>query len=797
MEYGYFDAERREYVITRPDTPAPWANYLGSPDYGAIITANAGGYSFVQSGASGRLLRYHFNQDDTPGRYIYLRDEGDGDFWSASWQPVGKDLEKARYTCRHGMGYTAIRAAYRGIESEAVYYVPLEGSHEVWALTLENTGDTPRDLSVFGAAELTNDGHQEQDSVNLQYTQFIARTYYEDGLLLQTLNENCGQAVDGNRRDVRFLALCGGPVTGYSGDRDAFLGAYRGYGAPARVEEGALDGTMAYGGNVCAALQTRLRLPPHGRARLVFLLGEKPREQAQALRAQYGNAGLPGRELDALRAHWHGLLDHFQVQTPDDAFNHMINTWNAYQCFITFIWSRAASLTYCGLRNGYGYRDTVQDIQGILHLAPEMARQKLVFMLSAQAHHGGALPLVRFTHTPGQENTPEDPAYAKETGHPSYRADDALWLFPTVYKYLAETGELTFLDEAIPYADRGEDTVYGHLLRALDFSMDHLGIHGLPAGLHADWNDCLRLGAGGASVFVAMQLYYALDIMGRLATWRGDSATAEAMGQRRKALGDLIETHCWDGDRYIRGISETGEGVGHRDSPEASLWLNPQSWAVLSGHADDARARQILDKVHEDLNTPWGARLMAPPYKDHPFEGALALLFNPGLKENGGVFLQPQGWLILAEALLGRGGRAFAYYLESCPAAQNARADIRRLEPYVYGQFAQGPESPFPGQSNVHWLTGTASTVMVGAVEGILGLRPTLEGLRICPSIPASWPGFTLRKSWRGKWLNVTVENPRGRESGCARMRLNGRWVEDGLLRWDALEEENDVIVEM
>lgn len=798
MQFGYFDAERREYVITRPDTPAPWANYLGSPKYGAIITANAGGYSFVESGAAGRLLRYHFNQDDTPGRYIYLRDDEDGDFWSASWLPVAKSLEEARYTCRHGTGYTAISAQYRGIASEATYYVPLEGSHEVWLLRLRNTGSTPRTLSILGAAELTNDGHYEQDSVNLQYTQFITRTFYEDGLLLQTINENCRQAVNGNTQDMRFFTLCGGPVISYSGDRESFLGAYHGYEAPTGVRDGKLTGQMNYGGNTCAALHTRLQLPPGGEAQLVFLLGEKSREQATTLRRQYEKyPERPARELAALQAHWHGLLNNFQVNTPSAPLNHMMNTWNAYQCFITFIWSRAASLTYCGLRNGYGYRDTVQDIQGIIHLAPDMAREKLLFMLSAQVHHGGALPLVKFTHDPGHENSPEDPEYAKQTGHPSYRADDALWLFPTVYKYIAETGEHSFLDEVVSYADKGEDTVYKHMKKAIDFSMQHLGIYGLPAGLHADWNDCLRLGEQGASVFVALQLYYTFDIMERFALQRSDSGIADEMKRQREALGSLIETHCWNGDRYIRGISETGEMVGHRDSPEASLWMNPQSWAVISGHADEARARKIMDTIHEGLNTPWGMRLMSPPYKEHPFEGAQALLFNPGLKENGGIFLQPQGWLLLAEALLGHGNRAFDYYLESCPAAQNDSADTRRLEPYAYGQFAEGSQSPFAGRSNVHWLTGTASTVMVGCVEGILGLRPTLEGLHICPSTPAEWQGFTMRKNWRGKWLSITVQNPQGKESGCTCMRLNGQVVADGLLRWDLLAVENEVSITM
>ncbi|MCL2030448.1 MAG: N,N'-diacetylchitobiose phosphorylase [Oscillospiraceae bacterium] len=798
MKYGHFDAERREYVITRPDTPAPWANYLGSPAYGAIISNNAGGYSFVESGAAGRILRYRFNEQDSPGRYIYLRDERDGAYWSASWQPVGADLNEYRSVCRHGTGYTVIESQYRGIETETLYTVPIGASHEVWAVTVRNPGAETRELSVFGYAELTNEGHYEQDGVNLQYTQFITRTYFKDGMITQTINENFVKAAHGHVRQCRFFALCGADTASFCGDREAFLGPYGSYGAPGAVKAGDCGGVLNYGGNACGALQARLTLAPGQERTLIFLLGQKEPAEAEALHARYrADSGRPAGELAELKAYWHGQLARLQVRTPDGSFDAMMNTWNAYQCFITFIWSRAASLIYCGLRNGYGYRDTVQDIQGIIHLAPEQAREKILFMLSAQVDHGGALPLVRYTHTPGRENTPEDPEYAKQTGHPSYRADDALWLFPTVYKYIAETGELSFLDEVVPYANRGQDTVYGHLRRAVEFSLARLGVHGLPAGLHADWNDCLRLGEKGVSVFVAMQLYYAFEILRRFAQKRGEEQAVSEMEEKKRHFESILESVCWDGDRYVRGVSQDGEVVGARQNPEAKLWLNPQSWAVVSGLAGPARGEAILDLVYAELNTPYGARLMAPAYQNHPFDGALALLFNPGMKENGGVFLQSQGWLILAEALLGRGDRAFAYYRESCPAAQNDIAELRRMEPYVYSQFTECGESPFAGRSWVHWLTGTASTVMVGCVEGILGLRPDLDGLTLSPAIPAAWDGLTIEKAWRGKRLRIEVRNPAGKQGGCSSLTLNGEALEGNRIPEDRLKEDNEIVLVM
>jgi cellobiose phosphorylase len=792
MEYGYFDSNRREYAVTRPDTPAPWANYLGSPEYGAIITNNAGGYSFAKSGANGRLLRYCFNRDDRPGRYVYIRDDEDGDFWSVSWQPAAKPLDAAKYECRHGLGYTALSADYCGIRAEAVYFVPLGAEHEVWRVTIENNGECERGLSAFGYAEFTNEGNYEQDQVNLQYTQFITRTYFEGSYIRQTINENDFRGSGGYSPVPRFFGISGAAVASVSGDREAFLGLYGGYSRPDGVVKGDCGGAMNYGGNCCGALQTRLTLKPGEKRSFCFTLGQKNPVEAARVVERYEAPGAAESELAALKEHWAQRLSAFRAETPDKAFNEMVNTWNAYQCFTTFIWSRAASLTYCGLRNGYGYRDTVQDIQGVIHLAPEMAAEKLRFMLSAQVDHGGALPLVKFSHSPGREDTPEDASYVKETGHPSYRADDALWLFPTVWKYIAESGDEAFLDETIPYANKGGDTVYGHLLKAIDFSLAHAGVHGLPAGLHADWNDCLRLGANGVSAFVAFQLYLAFDITGRFARRKGDADTSGKMKALAEKLGGLIEKYCWGGDRFIRGISEKGEAVGAADNKEANFWLNPQAWAVISGYDRGERARRVLDLAYEKLNTPYGVKLFTPPLKEHPFEGALALLFNPGMKENAGVFLQTQGWAVLAEALMNNGGRAFEYYKESCPAAQNAAAGIRKLEPYAYGQFTESSDSPNAGRSHVHWLTGTASTVMVGCVEGILGLRPDMDGLTISPAVPGEWEGFTMFKMFRGKRLNITVKR-----SGKARLTLNGAELPGNYIPAARLEDDNRIALEL
>ena len=686
MKYGYFDNENREYVITNPATPAPWVNYLGSPEYGAIISNNAGGYSFAKSGANGRILRYVFNNFDQPGRYIYIRDDRSSDFWSASWQPVGKDLAQYKSECRHGIGYTKISADYSDIHSEALYYVPLGKSYEVWALSVTNHSDHERNLTLSGYAEFTNHNNYEQDQVNLQYSLFISRTLFEGNRITQQIHGNLdaipeNENVDEKNVTERFFGLAGAEVSSYCGDKNEFLGSYHGYGNPEGIVCGDLGDKTSYNENSCGALSCKITLKAGETRTIAFLLGMKPSsEAAEVIRCYENPAPTVAEELEALKADWNSKLDNLKVSTPSPEFDTMINTWNAYNCFMTFIWSRAASFIYCGLRNGYGYRDTVQDIQGIIHLAPEMALEKIRFMLSAQVNNGGGLPLVKFTHTPGKEDTPDDASYVQETGHPAYRADDALWLFPTVYKYISETGNTAFLDEVIPFANKDEATVYEHLKRAVAFSLDHLGPHGMPAGLYADWNDCLRLGANGESSFVALQFYYAMTILKIFAEYKKDTEYVQYLEETQKAFGEKVQELCWDNDRFVRGYTESGERIGEAAAPEANMWLNPQSWAVISGLASPEQGDAALNNVYERLNTKYGAILMDPPYHAHAFDGALAVIYNQGTKENSGIFSQSQGWLILAEALRGHGERAFTYFMENSPAAQNDCAEIRRLD---------------------------------------------------------------------------------------------------------------------
>jgi len=797
MQYGHFDDAAMEYVITRPDTPTSWSNYLGSTEYGAIVTNNAGGYGFYKSGARGRFLRLRFNSVpmDQPGRYIYLRDRDSTDYWSASWQPVGKPLDAYRSTCRHGTAYTVIESAYAEIEAETTYFVPLGQRFEYWRIKLTNRSDRPRRLTAFTFCEFTNQWDTFQDRVNLQYSSFILRgARTADGLLRIAIQDHLPPAsldASGDEQDVAmhvWMSLIGTKITGYDTSRETFLGPYRSYRNPLAVERGACFGSDAYGDNGCGSLQTEIELRPGETRELLVMLGiGDAHTSGRETVATYGSIERADQELAALKAHWHAKLGSLVVDTPDEDLNHTLNVWGLYNCLITYAWSRAASLVYNGERDGLGFRDSVQDVLGIIAAAPDDARDRLELMLTGQLSSGGAIPIVRpFEHRPGHETPP--PAEV-------YRSDDCLWFFNAVPAYVNETGDLDFYRKVLPYANRGEATVFAHLRRALEFNLERTGAHGLPCGLSADWNDCLRLGYHGESLFVAFQVRLGLTAYAEIAEYLSLPDEAAWAVEHRSAIDAAIQAVAWDGDRFIWAIGDDGTLYGTRNAEEGSLYLNTQVWAVISGAATDEQAEACLDSVAQELATPYGLMLAAPPFVNASPEVMRAVVFNPGIKENAGIFNHTQGWGVMAECLRGNGDRAYAYYRAAMPAAYNDRAEIRQIEPYVQGQTTYSPFSPRAGTARTAWLTGAAAWAYVSAGQYILGLRPEMDGLRIDPCIPKSWNGFTATRRFRRATLEIVVRNPNGICRGVESISLNGDRLKDNLVPADSLRATNRIDV--
>ncbi len=794
MQYGYFDDNAKEYVITRPDTPQSWSNYLGSTEYGAVITNNAGGYGFYKSGAHGRFLRLRFNSVpmDQPGRYFYLRDNDSGDYWSASWQPVGKPLEQYHSVCRHGTAYSIFESRYADIATEATYFVPLGQNFEYWRLKVTNESDQPRQISAFSYCEFTNQWNTQQDQVNLQYSLFIVKGELADGLLRIAIHDNLtpesGSAQADDDVMHTWMAMIGAPLAGYDTSREAFLGTYRGYHNPLVVAQGQCGDSQAYGDNACGVLQANLALQPGESRELLILMGiGDARTTGKRILAEYGSLARATAELQTLKDAWHAKLGSLIVQTPDPELNSTINVWGLYNCLITFAWSRAASLVYNGERDGLGFRDSVQDILGVAAAIPDEAQARLELLLTGQLANGGAIPIIKpFDHRPGHEPEP-DPE--------EYRSDDCLWFFNAVPAFVAETGDFDFYNKVLPYADTGEATVFGHLRRALEFNLERMGRNHLPCGLSADWNDCLRLGYFGESLFVAFQLRLGLSVYAEVAGRLERPEEAAWALAHRQQLDTYIQRHTWDGDWFIWAITEDGTVYGTKEYAEGQVYLNTQLWAVLSGAATPEQAERCMTTVNEKLATPFGLMLCAPPLVKTSIDVMRAVVFNPGIKENAGIFNHTQGWGVMAECLLGHGDRAYEYYRAAMPAAYNGRAEIRQMEPYVQGQTTYSIFSPRPGNTRTSWLTGAAAWAYYSATQYILGIRPEVDGLRIDPCIPADWPGFTASRRFRGHSIDIVVTNPAGVCQGVQSITLNGEPLADNLVPAARLAGTNRVEV--
>ena len=794
MQFGHLDDISIEYVITRPDTPRPWSNYLGSLDYGAIITNNAGGYSFYKSALSSRFLRLRSNSVpmDQPGRYFYLRDRETGSYWSSSWQPVGRPLSKYKSTCRHGTAYTVITSRYEGIETESTYFVPLGQAFEYWRLKVTNKSKKERRLSVFTYCEMASPWSMPNDLSNLQYSQFITKATVDQemlGVAVHPYFKFDPNVLMGCHR--LWMALVGAPLAGYETVRERFLGSiYNTYANPQAVIDGKCSNFLAEGGNAIGTLQVEITLQPGETRELIAMLGlGTPESHGYRTRSEFGSPERCEAELQKLKAHWHGMLDGLKVQTPDPEFDSMVNVWGAYNALIAYTWSRHASLIYNGERDGLGFRDTVQDFLGATPLLKEQIRSRLELMLTGQIASGGAMPVVQpFGHKPGQMPPPKSE---------ELRSDDCQWFFNAVPTYVAETGDVGFYAKVLPYADKGEATVLGHLRRALEFNLERSGKNGLPCGLHADWNDCVKMGYEGESIMVAEQQRYGFVTYASIAEKLGLPDEAQWARAELAKLDLNIQKAAWDGEWFLWAIGADGHRYGSKTETEGRIYINTQVWAVISGLASQTQSRACMDALKRELSTPYGIMLSSPPFTDTPPTVMGGVIFNHGVKENGGIFCHTQSWAVIAECILGNGNQAFDYYRAFMPSAYNTRAEVREIEPYVHCQTTYATCNRNAGKSATPWLSGTASWSHHTAIQWILGVRPEIDGLRIDPCIPNTWPGFSMTRVFRGLTLKITVKNPRGVNKGVKTLRIDGKVITGDCAPLHLLKDGSRIVAEL
>jgi N,N'-diacetylchitobiose phosphorylase len=773
MRYGYFDTGRREYVIDRVDVPVSWTNYIGLRDLCGVLNHTAGGYLFYKSPEFHRISRFRPNgvPMDRPGHYVYVRDDETGEYWSLSWQPVGLGLDKAAYSCRHGLSYSVYGCEYGGIAGEQTLFIPLDDAVELWDVRLANHSGRRRSLSVFAYMEFSFH-HIELDNKNFQMSLYSAGSSYADGVIeMDPFYEDGG---------YQFFTSDGEPDS-YDCVRDTFIGGYRTETNPEAVERGRCFESSELGGNHCGALHRKVTLEAGETARLTFMLGEGDRHEGERLREKYRNHATVDAAFAGLREFWDAKLGKLQIDTPNEGMNALLNVWTLYQSEINVMFSRFASFIEVGGRTGLGYRDTAQDAMSIPHSNPDKCRGRIVELLKGLTGQGYGLHLFQ----PEWFEPPKKAAFTSPTVVPAPEksqivhgvkdvcADDALWLVPAVTEYIKETGDLGFADETYSYADSGEGTVYEHLTKILDFSAEQIGQNGVCKGLRADWNDCLNLG-GGESAMVSFLHHWALTHFVALARKLGRDADADRYAAMVEKVRSVCERVLWNGSWYTRGITRSGKHIGTPENAEGKVFMESNTWAVLSGVASGERGLKAMDAVDEYLYTPYGLMLCAPAYSTPDDEIGFVTRVYKGVKENAAIFSHPNPWAWCAEAILGRGDRAMKFYDALCPYYQNDRIEIRQSEPYSYCQFVMGPDHSAFGRARHPFMTGSAGWSYFAATRFILGIRPDYDALRLDPCIPPAWKGFTARRVWRDAVYEITVENPSGVSKGIAALFLNG-----------------------
>lgn len=795
MKYGYFDQENKEYVIDKLDLPTSWTNYLGVKELCCVVNHTAGGYMFYKTPEYHRITRFRANSIpmDRPGHYVYLRDDETEDYWSISWQPVGKSMEEAKYECRHGLSYTKYACNYSKIEAQQTLFIPIDDAVELWDIRIKNKDHKPRHLSIFSYCEFSY-RHIDMDNRNFQMSNYAAGSSYQDGIIEYDLfYEEFGyQYFTADFEPDSFDCL-----------RDKFIGLYHTEDNPVAVESGVCSGSFEKGNNHCGSLHKRLVIKPGEEVRVIFMLGEGNRETGSIIRKKYSDFRNADKEFHHLADYWAAKLKKLQISTPNEGMNTMLNTWNLYQAEINILFSRFASFIEVGGRTGLGYRDTAQDAMTVIHSNPAKCRQRIIELLRGLVSEGYGLHLFQPEwFDPGipvksfKSPTLIPASDIKDILHGADQAcsDDALWLVSTITEYIKETGEISLLDEVVTYADGGCGTVYEHMTRILDFSGNQVGKNGICKGLRADWNDCLNLG-GGESAMVSFLHYWALGNFLECAAYRNNHEDVVKYTRMKEKVKQACDNELWDKEWYIRGITRNGKRIGTYEDEEGKLHLESNAWAVLSDAAPFDKGKSAMDAVDRYLFTPYGIMLNGPSYTVPDDDIGFITRVYPGLKENGAIFSHPNPWAWAAECRLGRGDRAMKFYDALCPYYQNDRIEVREAEPYSYCQFIVGKEHTAFGRARHPFMTGTAGWAYFSATHYILGIRPQFDSLEIDPCIPADWGEFHIDREWRGAMFHITVHNPDGVMKGVKKLRINQRQADRLPVQPEGSENEIEVIM--
>ncbi|MDE6115835.1 MAG: glycosyl transferase [Muribaculum sp.] len=796
MKYGHFDDEAREYVIDNPRTPWPWINYLGNKDFFSLISNTAGGYSFYKDAKFRRLTRYRYNgvPMDAGGRYFYIKD-GDT-VWNPGWKPTKTALDS--YECRHGMNYTRIKGEKNGLRAELLFFVPLDTHAEIAKLSLTNTTDKPKSFKLFSFIEwcLWN---AATDMENFQRN-FSTGEVEIDGSTIYHKTEYK------ERRNHYAFYHVNAPVDGFDTDRESFLGLYNGFDEPQVVTEGKPRNSEAHGWSPIASHYMEITLQPGESRDLVFMLGYVENEQdekweskgvvnktkAREMIARFDSAEKVDKAFGELRAYWDNLLRRFTLDSGDERLDRMVNIWNQYQCMITFCFSRSASFFESGIGRGMGFRDSNQDLVGFVHQIPERARERIIDIASTQFPDGGCY----HQYQPLTKRGNNDIGGGFN--------DDPMWLIFGTIAYIKETGDMSILDEPVPFDNvkGSEVSLMDHLKVSFDHVVNNLGPHGLPLIGRADWNDCLNLncfsmdpnesfqttenkteGSKAESLMIAGQFVIYGEEYVKLCRKLGLDAEADRAQKHVDEMVEAVKKHGWDGEWFLRAYDFYGNKVGSHENKEGKIFIESQGWCTMAGIGlESGLVEKSLDSVKKYLDCEHGIVLNNPAFTEYVMEYGEISTYPAGYKENAGIFAHNNPWVIIGETVLGRGDEAWEYYRKICPAYLEEKSDLHKVEPYVYCQMTAGKDAYRPGEAKNSWLTGTAAWNWYAITQFILGIKPDYDGLLIDPCVPKDWKHYEITRKFRGAEYKIKIDNPDGVNRGVKRLVVNGEEVDGNLV---------------
>ena len=810
--YGHFDDAHREYVITDPQTPWPWINYLGNEDFFSLISNTAGGYSFYKDAKFRRITRYRYNDVpmDNNGRYFYIKD-GDT-VWNPGWKPCRTPLDS--YECRHGMNYTRITGSKLGVVASVLFFVPLHTAAEVQMLSLENNSNEVKHLKIFSFEEwcLWN---AATDMENFQRNFSTGEVEIE-----QQTSTIYHKTEYRERRNHYAFYHVNTPIQGFDTDRESFVGLYNEYSAPQAVVEGKPRNSVAHGWSPVASHYIEVDLKPGEKRDLIFLLGYVENEQdkkweskkvinkekAHVLMDRFATREQVDKAFAELKAYWDQLLDIFVVDSGNDKLDRMVNIWNQYQCMVTFCMSRSASFFESGIGRGMGFRDSNQDLVGFVHQIPERARQRIIDIASTQFPDGGCY----HQYQPLTKRGNNDIGGGFN--------DDPCWLIFGTVAYIKETGDFSILDEPVPFDNvpGSEVSLLEHLKVSFNHVINNLGPHRLPLIGRADWNDCLNLncfswnpdesfqttenkseGSKAESLMIAGLFVVTGRDYVSLCRHLGHNNEAD---RAQKAVDDMVEAvekHGWDGKWYLRAYDYFGHKIGSDENEEGKIFIESQGWCTMAAIGKEKGYPEMaLDSVKERMECEHGIVLNNPAFTTYHVEMGEISSYPEGYKENAGIFCHNNPWVIIGETVAGRGDDAWRHYTKILPSyVEEKYQTLHKVEPYVNCQMVAGKDAARPGEGKNSWLTGTAAWMWYTVSEFILGIQPDYEGLRIDPCVPSTAKEYTVKRRFRGALYHIHVVNPDGRQKGVKSISVDGKAVSGNLVPWSEGEHQVEVVM--